>query len=266
MPYAEVNDTRLHIRQNGSGAVALFIHGFPLDSTMWIEQLADLGDVRRCIAPDLRGFGRSAPVTGAPLTMERHAEDLAAVLDLVSAEQADVIGLSMGGYVALAFADSYPDRVRSLALIDTRAGADAPEAKAGRDAMAVRLLDEGRASIADAMDTGLLSPDSGIAVRARLRSMIESCPYETIVGALAGMRDRPDRTAVLRAVSVPAAVIVGEQDAVTPPAEAELMAAAFQDATLTVVPGAGHMTPIEQPVAVNEVLRTLFARTAGATA
>ena len=99
MPYAEINDTRLHIRQQGTGSVALFVHGFPLDSSMWIEQLADLCDLRRCIAPDLRGFGRSAPVTGAPLTMEEHAADLAGVLDLVSEEQADVVGLSMGGYV-----------------------------------------------------------------------------------------------------------------------------------------------------------------------
>lgn len=264
MPYAEVNGTRLHIRQNGDGPVALFIHGFPLDSSMWIEQLADLGSMRRCIAADLRGFGRSAPVTGAPLDMEQHAEDLAAVLDLVSAEKADVIGLSMGGYVALAFADMYPDRVRSLALIDTRSGADSEEGKAGRNAMAERLLDEGRSAIAEAMENGLLSPHATIAVRARLRSMVEACPYETIVGALGGMRDRPDRTAVLRAVSVPAAVIVGEHDAVTPPTEAEAMAVALPDAALTVVPSAGHMSPIEQPGAVNEALRVLLARSTGA--
>ena len=263
MPYAEVNGTRLHIRQEGEGPVALFIHGFPLDSSMWIEQLEDLGSLRRCIAVDLRGFGRSAPVTGAPLTMEQHAADLAAVLDLVSAEQADIIGLSMGGYVAMAFADMYPDRVRSLALIDTRSGADSDEGKAGRNAMAERLLDEGRNAIAETMESGLLSPQATIAVRARLRSMVEACPYETIVGALGGMRDRPDRTAVLRQIAVPAAVIVGEQDTVAPPTEAEAMAVALPDAALTIVPGAGHMAPIEQPEAVNEALRVLLARSSG---
>ncbi len=263
MPYAEVNGTRLHIRQNGEGPVALFIHGFPLDSSMWIEQLEDLAPLRRCIAVDLRGFGRSAPVTGAPLTMEQHAEDLAAVLDLISAEQADIVGLSMGGYVAMAIADMYPDRIRSLALIDTRSGADSDEGKAGRNAMADRLLDEGRNAIAEAMETGLLSPQATIAVRARLRSMVEACPYETIVGALGGMRDRPDRTAVLRGIAVPAAVIVGEQDAVTPPTEAEAMAVALPNAALTIVPEAGHMSPIEQPEAVNEALRVLLARSSG---
>ena len=152
MPYAEFDEIRLHIRQQGSGPVALFIHGFPLDSTMWADQLAALSGDRRCVAVDLRGFGRSSPVNGAPLHMERHAADLAGVLDLVSEEQADIVGLSMGGYVALAFADAYPGRVRSLALVDTKATADSPEAKAGRDAGRVagqrsRRSGEGAAAI-----------------------------------------------------------------------------------------------------------------------
>ncbi len=260
MPYAEIDAIRLHLRQRGSGPVALLIHGFPLDSTMWIQQLDALSDLRRCIAVDLRGFGMSSPVTGDPLTMEQHADDLAGVLDLVSQEQADVIGLSMGGYVAMAFAESYPERVRSLALVDTKSGADSPEARVGRDALALRLLEDGRSAIAETMQAGLLGPDASIPVQARLRSMVEGCPYETIVGALGGMRDRPDRTPVLSAVHVPAAVIVGEQDTVTPPAEAEIMAAELEDAVLTVISGSGHMSPIEQPAAVNSALRALLER------
>lgn len=260
MTYAEFDGVRLHIRQQGSGRVALFVHGFPLDSTMWIEQISALSDLRRCIAVDLRGFGLSSAVTGAPLTMEMLAEDLAGVLDLVSEEKADIVGLSMGGYVALAFAERYPERLRSLALIDTKSGADSSEGKVGRDAMAKTVIAEGRASIAAAMQGGLLGPDASIGAQARLRSMVEGCPYETIVGALGGMRDRPDRTGVLSTINVPAAVIVGEQDAVTPPAESESIVAELPDATLTVVPGSGHMSPIEQPAAVNEALRALFRR------
>ncbi|MCP3993976.1 MAG: alpha/beta fold hydrolase [bacterium] len=260
MPYAEFDEVRLHIQQQGSGPVALFIHGFPLDSTMWIDQLNALSDIRRCVAIDLRGFGRSSPVNGAPLTMEQHAADLAAVLDLVSEEQADVVGLSMGGYVALAFAEAYPGRLRSLALLDTKSGADSDEAKAGRDALAERLLVEGRRAIATGMVDGLLAPEASIAARARLLSMIESCPYETIVASLAGMRDRPDRTAALPAISVPSAVVVGESDGVTPPEEAELMAGALSDTVMTIIPGAGHLTPIENPGAVNDALRALLLR------
>ena len=260
MPYAEVNGARLHIRQEGNGPVALFVHGFPLDSTMWIEQLAELSDLRRCVAVDLRGFGRSSPVNGDPLTMEQHADDLAAVLDLVSEEKADVIGLSMGGYVAMAFAESYPQRLRSLALIDTRSGADSDEGKAGRDAAAANLVEEGRQAMAASMQAGLLAPSASLQARARVRSMVEGCPYETIVGCLEGMRDRPDRTQVLESVAVPAAVIVGEQDSVTPPAESKAMASVLPDATMTVVPGAGHLSPIEQPVAVNAALRRLLTK------
>lgn len=260
MPYAEVNGARLHIRQEGAGPVALFIHGFPLDSTMWIEQLTDLSDSRRCIAPDLRGFGRSSPVTGDSLSMAQLADDLAGVLDLVSEEKADVIGLSMGGYVAMAFAEVYPHRLRSLALVDTRSGADSAEGKAGRDAMADTLVSEGRVAIAQAMQSGLPAPDAPVKIQARIRSMVEACPYETIVAALGGMRDRPDRTAVLRSVAVPAAVIVGERDAVTPPAESEAMITELPDASLHVIADAGHMSPIEQPIAVNAALRDLFAR------
>ena len=260
MPYAEFDEVRLHIRQAGSGSVALFVHGFPLDSSMWIDQLNALSEVRRCIAVDLRGFGRSSSVNGSPLQMQEMADDLAGVLDLVSEERADIIGFSMGGYVALAFAEIYPKRMRTLALVDTKSGADTPDGKAGRDAMAEKLVTDGRIAIAELMQAGLLGPQASVAAQARLRTMIENCPYETIVGALGGMRDRTDRTEVLASIDVPTAVIVGEHDAVTPPAEAEAMAAAIADATLTIVPDSGHMSPIEQPAAVNDALLELFSR------
>lgn len=260
MPYAQTQDIRLFVRQSGVGPVALFIHGFPLDSTMWLDQVEALAGTRRCIAPDLRGFGRSEPITGSILTMEQHASDLMGVLDLVSVEQADIVGLSMGGYVALAIAELYPDRVRSLALVDTRAGSDSGEARAGRDLMADRLLNEGRRAIADTLLPSLMGPEADRTARARVRTMIEECRYETIVGALAGMRDRPDRTALLPKITVPTAVIVGADDVVTPPAEAEAMAEMLPQCNLTLIPSAGHMAPIEQPAAVNQALRDGFTR------
>jgi 3-oxoadipate enol-lactonase len=227
---------------------------------MWIEQLSALSSVRRCVAVDLRGFGYSSPATGEPLTMEQHAADLAGVLDLMSEERADIIGLSMGGYVALAFAERYPDRMRSLALLDTRASADSEESKAGRDAMAQRVIAEGRQALAATMQDALLAPSASSAARARLRTMIESCPYETIIGALAGMRDRPDRTSVLGSITVPTMVIVGAEDRVTPPADAARMAEAIPGATLVTIPAAGHLTPVEQPAAVGDALAELLPR------
>ncbi len=260
MPYVEVDGRLQHYRERGTGPVALFVHGFPLDATLWLDQLTALAGRRRCIAPDLSGSGRSAPVTGEPLTMERHAADLSALLDRLEVDRVDLIGLSMGGYVALAFAERFPARLRSLALVDTRSGPDSADGKAGRDAAIERVLDGGRGALADTMLVALLGPHPTAAARARLRTMVETTPYETIVGALAGMRDRPDRTAVLGTVAVPAAVIVGADDTVTPPSEAEAMAAALPDATLHVVAGAGHLTPIEQPAAVTAALAALFDR------
>ena len=131
MPYAEVNDTRLHIRQAGTGPVALFIHGFPLDSTMWIEQIADLAAVRRCIAPDLRGFGRSAPVTGAPLTMEQHADDLAAC-DRLAARHVHLRQMGI-------------DRVNPIPVIDDdHVAANVHDSRIGRPPRCHRLQDAQR--------------------------------------------------------------------------------------------------------------------------
>ena len=90
--------------------------------------------------------------------------------------------------------------------------------------------------------------------------MIESCPYETIVAALGGMRDRPDRSHVLSSINVPATVLVGELDTVTPPSDSEAMAADLPQAELVTIPGAGHLTPIEQPQAVNDALARLLQR------
>jgi len=245
-------------REQGTGDVALFVHGFPLDSTMWLEQLRDLSDIRRCIAPDLRGFGWSAPSVRPVVTMEDHADDLVAMLDALAVDRVDLVGLSMGGYVGLAFAERHPDRLRSLALVDTKSVEDGADAKAGRIAAAERVAAEGREALAHDM-LGVLVADSASAwVRARVRTMIEATPVETIVAALEGMRLRPDRTSVLAGLEVPVGVIVGEHDVLSPVADADHMAVSA-GGPLTVVPDAGHMAPIESPAAVADALRSLWA-------
>ncbi|GMQ86725.1 MAG: alpha/beta fold hydrolase [Acidimicrobiia bacterium] len=256
MPYLEANESTFHYLESGDGPVALFVHGFPLDATMWSEQLEGLAALRRCLAIDLRGFGRSGRSPRPVLAMEDHAADLEAFLDKGSVAAAiDLVGLSMGGYVALAFAELYPERIRSIALIDTKSTPDSEEAKAGRDATAMRLVKEGRAGFATDMTDALLAAEASPWTRARVRTMIESTPTETMVAALEGMKQRPDRTTVLAALRAPVTVIVGEQDRMAPLAEAEYMARSGRG-TLTVIPGAGHLSPIEQPNAVTAALRT----------
>lgn len=258
MPLITVNDHEFFYREQGTDSAALFVHGFPLDSTMWLEQIRSLSDSRRCIAPDLRGFGRSSPSTRSVLSMEGHAEDCVAMLDALGIEKVDLVGLSMGGYVALALAEYHPERLRTLALVDTKSTEDSADAKAGRDAAAVRAAGEGRSGLAADMIGVLVSDSASIWTRARLRTMIESTPVESIVAALVGMKHRPDRTTALSNLSIPVAVIVGEHDVLSPIAEADHMAVAA-GGTLTVVPGVGHMSPIEEPATVAAALRTLWS-------
>lgn len=259
MPYIDLAGTSLHYRERGSAArVALFIHGFPLDSTMWLDQLELLADVRRCVAVDLRGFGLSAPASGDSLSMATHADDLALLLQTLGIGSVDIVGLSMGGYVALAFAQLHATAMRSLVLVDTRAEADTAEGKEGRDVAATRVLENGRRIFGDGLEKVLLGPAPSVSSRARLRTMIEGTRYETITTSLAAMRDRPDRTSILARVAVPTTVIVGEFDELTPPSAAQAMAEAVEGASMHVIPGAGHMTPIEAPGDVAAVLRAHF--------
>ena len=141
-----------------------------------------------------------------------------------------------------------------MTLVDTRAGADGDAARAARDSAIATVVEKGRGTIADAMLPKLLAPGADPLVAARIRTMIESQPVETIVADLRGLRDRPDRTALLPTLRVPTLVVVGEQDVITPPAEAQAMAAAVQGARLAVVPGCGHMTPMEAPGAFVDLL------------
>ena len=252
------NDHPFSYRERGRGPAALFVHGFPLDSRMWLDQIAGLADIRRCVAPDLRGFGGSTPTIESNLSMERHANDMVAFLDALEIDRIDLVGFSMGGYIALAFAESHPGRLRSLSMVDTKAGPDTDAGREGRNAAAARVTADGRSVLASDLIDVLLDESASLWTRARFRTMVEATPTESIVAALNGMRDRPDRTSVLAELAVPVAVIVGENDVPTPVSEADQMAR-LTGGHLTVIPQAGHITPIEQPSMVADALRSLWS-------
>lgn len=254
----DAGGTALATHARGSGRLAVFIHGFPLDHRMWSSQLEGLADVRRCVAIDLRGHGGSPWAGDESHTMEVLAGDVAAVIETLSLEGADVVALSMGGYVALALADLRPELVRSLMLVDTRSTPDGEEARTARDAMAELVVAEGRSRVAADMIPRLVPPGSPLAVRARLRTMIESVPVESFVADLRGMRDRPDRTGVLAEIDVPIGIVVGQEDLLTPPENSHAMAAAA-GVEAVVLPGVGHMSPMEDPAGVNRAVRSLWA-------
>ncbi len=258
MPFARVNGNMLFYREVGDGPLALFVHGFPLDHSLWLDQLKGLAHVRRCVAVDLRGFGRSDPTVDPVLGMEMLADDLAGTIDALGAHQADIVALSMGGYVALALYELRPSLVRSLTLADTRAGADTKEGKMARDALADRLLDKGRAAVASELIPALLGRTPSSRAQARLRSMIEGTRYETFVAALAGMRDRQDRSQLLSRIEVPTLVMGGEEDTLIPERDTRDLASAIPGARLAMIGDAGHLPPIEQPDQVNQALIELF--------
>lgn len=259
---ARINDVELAFTDEGKGTPIVFVHAFPFGKAMWEPQGKALSKQFRVVAVDLRGHGES----DAPLwfyTMEQFADDLKGLLDHLSLSQAVMAGLSMGGYVLFAFYRKYPDRVKALILADTRAQADTAEGKAGRFAMAQLLYKEGAAAIADVMMPKLLSPatlQGRPDLVQRVRSIITGNQLSGIAGDLMAMHDRPDSVALLKQITCPTLVIVGEQDIGTPPSDARLMADNIPGARLEILRGAAHMSNLEQPDAFNRAIRSFVEK------
>jgi 3-oxoadipate enol-lactonase len=267
MRQININGATLNVFERGAGPTLVFIHGFPLNHTMWVSQLEALAGNNRLIAPDLRGFGRStfaaAAAAGETITMEQYADDLVNMLDQWAVRQPVCLcGLSMGGYIALAFFRKYRDRVRSLILCDTRSVADSPEAVAGRRQMADKVLVEGSAMVADAMLPKLLHPRTAAdcpQLAQAVRQMIVETEPRGIAAAQRGMAVRPDCTDLLPTIGVRTLVLVGQEDAISPVDEMRKLAGAIPGAEFKVVPDAGHMAPLENPAFVNAAIASFLA-------
>jgi len=257
-----VNSLGLAVEDRGRGSPILLVHGFPLNHEMWSEQIAILSRDYRVIAPDLRGFGTSS-VTPGVVSMELFADDLAALLDAMAVNEPVVFcGLSMGGYIAWQFHRKFAARLRGLVLCDTRAGADSPDAAAGRLATADRVVREGPQVVVDAMTPKLLAP-STLANRPdvvqAVKRMMTANDRQGIAAASRGMGQRPDMTACLAEIRCPTLVLVGEFDAPSPPAEMRRIAEAISGARFVQIPDAGHLTPMEQPAEFNNAVLEFLA-------
>ena len=265
--YAAINGARLAYAERGTrqSTNLLLIHGFPLDRHLWDAQLAGLSGVARVVAPDLRGSGESQ-VTPGPYSMDQFADDLVALLDHLHIERTIVAGLSMGGYIAFAFWRRHAARVEGLALVDTRAEPDSPAARAGREASIELLRREGSEALARQMLPRLLAPDNfaNSTLAGRALAIMASQPVDGLVGDLEAMRDRPDSRPLLAQISVPSLAITGEADQITPPAEGRALAEAIPGAGLVIIPRAGHLSPLENPRAVNRALRAFVEQVRGA--
>lgn len=252
----------MHYDDRGSGTPLLLIHGFPHDRTLWAPQLDGLSAHLRVIAPDLRGFGAWMD-DRAVLTMDDHARDLRQLLDDLGITRAVVCGLSMGGYVALAFAALFPERLRGLVLSNTRAGADTEEARKGRKATADRALTEGVQGLAAELAPKMFSattrehrPD----LVDRVRTMLARQRPQAYAAASLGMAQRPDRQDLLPAIDVPTLVITGSADEMIAPAESHRMAQAIKNATLVEIPDAGHLPNLEAEAAFHAAITGLVTR------
>ncbi len=254
MPIAEVNGINLAFEQHGEGEPLLFVHGFPLSGRLWEHVIEPLRDDYKLIIPDLRGMGRSQASESA--SMATYADDLAGLLDaLGESRPAVVVGLSMGGYLTFEFYRRHRERVRGLVLADTRCEADSPEKARDRAAMAERVRAEGGVVVADAMMDALFGPQASSELRDTWREIISSTRPQGIIAALAAMAESPDSTPTLAEIDVPTLIVVGEHDALTPPSAARTMHEGITGSRLEIIPHAGHMVPVEQPVAFSRVLR-----------
>lgn len=249
---------RLAFTDQGAGPVVVLLHGFPLNRSMWDNQVQALSGSYRVIAPDLRGHGES-PAPDGVYQMESMADDVVELLDGLGIEdQVALGGLSMGGYVALALTLKYPKRVRGLMLLDTRAEADSAEAAEGREESAKAIHEAGTASsvvegmVAKLFAESTLKENRGLVET--FRSLMLETPAAGVIGALRGMAVRPDQTGRLGEIKVPSLVVVGEHDVITPPEGARRMADALPSSQFEIVPGAGHLSPCENPEAVNAAI------------
>lgn len=252
---ADIAGVRLHWREHGAGAPVVLLHAFPLSSALWLQQLEALPRDRHWIAPDLRGFGGSD--AGGVLSMDRLADDVAALLDHLGHRSAVLCGVSMGGYVALAFLRRHSERVAGLVLVDTRATADDPAGKLARRISAERVRGEGTPAIVGQMLDRLVGETTKRTrpgVYARVRSMLEEAAPASFMRAQAAMASRADSTPLLGRVSVPTLVVTGAEDVIIKPEDARALASAIPGARLQVIEAAGHLPPIERPDAFNQAL------------
>jgi 3-oxoadipate enol-lactonase len=232
----------------------LLVHGFPHDHTLWQPQTESLRDVANVLAPDLPGFGASA-APRATMTMDDYADALAAELEKRSIERAVICGLSMGGYVALAFLAKHPEAVQGLILCNTRSGADDEKAREGRRASEQKVQDAGVAELTNGMVAKMLTPGAPADLRSSVQAMMARQPAAGVVAALRGLAARPDRTPMLSSIRVPTLIISGRDDTLIPPSESESMARAIPESRLLIFDGAAHLSNLEARVAFDAAVR-----------
>ena len=250
----------LRIEGPEGAPAALFFHPFPLHADAWEPMLSACAAAGiRAAALDAPGFG-GTPALGRTMTMDHLATLGAAALDALAVRRAAIVGCSMGGYAAMAFARQFPERMSAAVLIATKASADTDEGRKNRERQAALALEKGAQAVVAEFAPKLLAPDAPAPIRRRVEELAARASAQGIADALRGMAQRPDSTPDLARWKAPTLVIAGEQDQLMPRAEMERIAQAVPGARLELIAGAGHLPFLEQPEAVAPFLTTFLRR------
>lgn len=253
----KLNGFEMSFDEAGRGAPLLLLHGYPLHRKMWQAQVEALHERYRVITPDVRGFGESEATPGV-YGMDLLADDLATLIRHLQCGAAIIAGHSMGGYILFAFYRKYPELVRGLILVSTRAVADSAEGKANREALAQRIEQEGPQAAVEKMLAPMMAAASVAAkpsLKNEVEEMMRSASIHGLAGASRGMAARREATDLLSKINVPTLILSGTADALIPHTESEKMAQAIPHARLHLIEGAGHLLSMERPEEMNRVLK-----------
>jgi 3-oxoadipate enol-lactonase len=257
MPRITSDDAEISYEVAGSGPSVVLLHPFPVHHEFWLPVAQILSSRYRLILPDLRGHGESSLGNG-PAAMQKHAADIARVMDAAGVDRAPLIGVSVGGYAIFEFWRGFRDRATALVLCNTKAPADSPEARANRLQTADDVLQRGTEPFFESMIQKLLG-ESTRRSRPELAEgalrMMRKMSAENVAGVQRGMAERSDSIATLKTITVPTLIITGDEDLLTGLPEAELMKQNIPGSQMKVVAKAGHYSPWEQSDEVGRLLR-----------
>jgi len=266
MPQITSGDADIFYEVLGNGPPVILLHPFPANHDLWKPAAQALVSRYRVILPDLRGHGDSGVGEG-PATMEKHAADIARVLDHEEVGRAPFVGVSIGGYILFEFWRKHRARVEALVLCNTKAQADTPEARAGRLQAAADVIERGTEPFFESMLPKLIGktthstrPDL---VEAALRMMRKMSP-EDVAMVQRGMAERQDSVETLKTIDVPTLLVTGDEDILTGLTDAELMRQNIRDSRMQVIAKAGHYSPWEQPEEVGKLVRQFLDTVRGA--
>ncbi len=259
-----INGISLNYQERGmpQGLPIIFIHGFPFSNTMWSPQMMALPQEYRAVSFDIRGHGESE-VGDGQYSIELFTDDLISLMDHLAIKRSVLCGLSMGGYIALRTVERHPERVHALVLCDTRSEPDSNEGKVKRTTQIKAVKSQGSKPFAESFVKAVFAQDT-LGKKPQLvspiRSVIESTSPLSLSGTLLALAARTDTTPALASISVPTLIMTGEHDSITPPSAAQAMHSHIKGSEIHIVPGAAHMSNLENTPFFNEKLLSFLKK------